>query len=100
MNIFRFIADSLHLLSFILLIQKIRTTRNCLGITTITITITIGLSYKTQEIYLIVFLSRYWDLFLYFISPYNTTMKVLYIACTLYIIFLMRFKKPYCLVTQ
>lgn len=31
MNIFRFIADSLHLLSFIILISKIRNTRNCLG---------------------------------------------------------------------
>lgn len=45
-----------------------------------------------------VFLTRYWDLFLYFISVYNTTMKVLYISCTLYIIFLIKYKKPYCLV--
>lgn len=87
MNIFRFIADSLHLLSFIILISKIRNTRNCLG-----------LSYRTQEIYLVVFLTRYWDLFLYFISLYNTTMKILYISSTLFIIFLMKIKKPYCLV--
>lgn len=87
MNIFRFIADSLHLLSFIILISKIRNTRNCLG-----------LSYKTQEIYLVVFIARYWDLFLYFISLYNSTMKILYISSTIFIIFLIKFKKPYCLV--
>jgi hypothetical protein len=31
MNIFRLIADMLHLISFMILIQKIRGTRNCLG---------------------------------------------------------------------
>lgn len=32
MNLFRYTADMLHLLSFIILISKIRGTRNCLGI--------------------------------------------------------------------
>jgi len=31
MNIFRFIADFLHLLSFFILILKIKNTKNCLG---------------------------------------------------------------------
>ena len=84
MNFFKLLADMLHLVSFIILIQKIRTTKNCLG-----------LSYKTQELYLVVYLTRYWDLFLYYISLYNTLMKILFIASTLYIIYLMRFKKPY-----
>jgi ER lumen protein retaining receptor len=87
------------LLSFIILIQKIKTTRNCLGFLII-INISTGISYRTQEIYLVVFLARYWDLLLYFVSVYNTSMKILYIICTLYIIFVMRFKKPYCLVIQ
>jgi hypothetical protein len=96
MNPFRFIADALHLLSFIILIAKIRNTRNCLGMKCLFIRI--GLSYRTQELYMVVFLTRYWDLFLYFVSAYNTTMKILYILCTLYIIYIMKFKKPYCLV--
>ena len=39
---------------------------------------------------------RYLDLFMYFVSVYNTLMKVFFISSTAYIIFLMRFKKPYC----
>lgn len=31
MNVFRFFADFLHLLSFILLMEKIRQSKNCLG---------------------------------------------------------------------
>lgn len=86
MTILRLIADLLHLLSFIILILKIRSTKNCTG-----------LSYKTQEVYLVVFLTRYWDLFLYFVSLYNTTMKLFFIGATVYTIYLMKFKRPYCL---
>lgn len=89
MNIFRFIADSLHLLSFILLIQKIRQTRNCQGI-----------SYRTQQIHFVVFVCRYWDLLLYFISFYNSIMKILYISSTAYILYYMKMKKPCCLTYQ
>ncbi|KRX09055.1 hypothetical protein PPERSA_01942 [Pseudocohnilembus persalinus] len=86
MNIFRLVADILHLVSFGALIHKIKTSKNCLGI-----------SYKTQEIYMVVFLTRYWDLLLYYVSMYNTLMKIFYIGCTAYIIYLIRIKKPYCL---
>ena len=41
------------------------------------------------------YITRYWDLFLYFISLYNSVMKILFISCTYYIIYLMRIKKPY-----
>lgn len=88
MNIFRLIGDLLHLLSFFLLIQKILKKKSCQE-----------LSYRTQEIFLIVFCTRYLDLFMYFVSLYNTLMKVGYIGCTSYIIYLMRFKKPYCTVS-
>jgi ER lumen protein retaining receptor len=47
--------------------------------------------------YLVVFMTRYMDLFLYFISIYNTVFKILFIAATSYIIYLIRFKRPYCL---
>ncbi|EGR28899.1 hypothetical protein IMG5_166930 [Ichthyophthirius multifiliis] len=86
MNFFRLIADLLHLASFLILIFKIRSTKNVLGI-----------SYKSQEIYLAVFILRYWDLFLYFVSYYNVIMKILYISLTAYLIYLIRVKKPYCL---
>mmetsp|Transcript_55237 Transcript_55237/g.75983 ORF Transcript_55237/g.75983 Transcript_55237/m.75983 type:complete len:81 (+) Transcript_55237:25-267(+) len=80
MNIFRFIADMLHLAAICLLLKRIRFSRNCLGI-----------SCKTQEIYLIVFCLRYLDLFMYFISFYNTFMKLFFISSTAYIIYLMRY---------
>jgi ER lumen protein retaining receptor len=43
-----------------------------------------------------VFLVRYLDLFMYFISLYNTTMKLFFIGSTCLIIYLMRIKKPFC----
>lgn len=51
----------------------------------------VGLSCKTQEIYLMVFLIRYMDLFMYFISVYNTVMKIFFITSTAFIIYMMRF---------
>ena len=85
MNIFRFIADMLHLAAILLLLYRIKSTRNCVGI-----------SCKTQEIYLIVFCVRYLDLFMYFISVYNTCMKIFFISATALIIYLMRVRKPFC----
>lgn len=75
----------LHLTAIVLLLYRIKNTRNCVGI-----------SCKTQEIYLIVFCVRYMDLFMYFVSLYNTSMKIFYISATALIIYLMRFKKPFC----
>lgn len=57
--------------------------------------LSLGLSCKTQEIYLIVFCLRYMDLFMYFVSVYNTCMKLFFISSTLFIIYLMRIKKPF-----
>ena len=56
----------------------------------------IGLSAKSQEIYLIVFLVRYADLFMYFVSIYNTCMKIAFITLTALILYLMKYKVPYC----
>lgn len=83
MNFFRFIADFLHLLSFIIIIYKLMNSKSCKGV-----------SAKTQEIYLIVFCTRYLDLFLYYISLYNTLMKIVFIGVTLFILYLMRIKVP------
>jgi ER lumen protein retaining receptor len=50
----------------------------------------LGISLRTQEIYLLLFVCRYVDVFTNFISMYNTIMKFLFIGTTAYIVFLMR----------
>jgi ER lumen protein retaining receptor len=57
-------------------------------------------SYRTQEIFLVVYIFRYGDIFWNRISIYLTIMKITYICLTIYIIYLVRFKKPYCLVDK
>lgn len=49
-----------------------------------------GISLKTQELYAIVFLARYLDLFTDFISVYNTVMKLVFIGSSLAIVWCMR----------
>eukprot|EP00834_Sanchytrium_tribonematis_P003109 NODE_111_length_18624_cov_1.285020.p10 type:complete len:204 gc:universal NODE_111_length_18624_cov_1.285020:6404-7015(+) len=80
MNIFRLTGDLMHLASIVILILKIRKTKSASGI-----------SWKTQLLYLVVFLSRYLDLFAgHFISLYLVVMKLLYIGTSAYILFLMK----------
>ncbi|ORY91216.1 ER lumen protein retaining receptor [Syncephalastrum racemosum] len=81
MNIFRLAADLMHLASIFILLAKIQSTRSCVGI-----------SFKSQLLYAIVFLTRYLDLFTHFVSVYNTCMKVFFIASSVYILYLMRMK--------
>lgn len=50
----------------------------------------LGISLKTQELYALVFLTRYLDLFTDFISVYNTVMKLVFIASSLAIVWCMR----------
>ena len=87
-------ADMLHLASIIILLMKIRQSRNCIGKENCIIGI--GISAKTQELYVIIFCLRYLDLFMYFVSWYNTIMKIGFISATLYILYMIRWKKPYC----
>lgn len=73
----------LHLLSIVTLLLKIHHTKSCRGI-----------SLKTQELYTLVFLTRYVDLFVFkHVSLYNTSMKLIFIATSLAIIYYMRFHK-------
>ena len=74
----------LHVASLLILAFRIRSSKNCVGI-----------SCKTQELYMIVFVTRYLDLFVYFVSLYNTFMKLAYLVITGYLIYLMRFSKLY-----
>lgn len=56
-----------------------------------------GLSGKSQVLFALVFTTRYLDLFINFISVYNTVMKVIYIVCSYATIYLMymKFKATY-----
>jgi len=79
MNLFRLLGDLSHLASICILIHKIQTTRSCRGI-----------SFKTQELYVAVFVARYLDLLWSYVSFYNETMKIFFILSSCYIIYLMR----------
>ncbi|KAL1999768.1 hypothetical protein VTN02DRAFT_4053 [Thermoascus thermophilus] len=79
MNIFRLSADLSHLASIFILLQKIKSSSSCSG-----------LSFKSQVLYLIVFVTRYLDLIWTFTdSAYNTTFKILFIGSSAYTIYLM-----------
>ncbi|KOS14204.1 er lumen protein retaining receptor [Malassezia pachydermatis] len=78
MNIFRLLGDLSHLASIFILIHKIVTSRSCRGI-----------SFKTQLMYTVVFLTRYLELFRPF-SLYLILMKVFFIASSVYILYLMK----------
>ena len=84
MNIFRFCGDMFHVLSIVVLIIRLKFTKNAIGV-----------SIKTQELYLVVFVARYLDLFTTYYSVYNSMMKVLYISSTAYIIYMVRETEPY-----
>uniref|UniRef100_A0A670KKG8 ER lumen protein-retaining receptor n=2 Tax=Podarcis TaxID=42163 RepID=A0A670KKG8_PODMU len=86
MNVFRLTGDLSHLAAIIILLLKIWKTRSCAGI-----------SGKSQLLFALVFTTRYLDLFTSFISFYNTSMKLIYVACsyaTVYLIY-MKFKATY-----
>jgi ER lumen protein retaining receptor len=84
MNLFRFAGDMAHVFSILVLLLRLRVTKNAVGI-----------SLKTQELYLVVFVARYLDLFTTYYSLYNTMMKILYISATSYIIYMVGYSEPF-----
>ena len=84
MNIFRLIGDLLHLVAIVILLHKMLKGRTAAG-----------LSLKTQFCFAVVFATRYLDLFTSYISLYNTTMKIFFLATSFHICYLMRFKNPW-----
>lgn len=89
MDVFQLIGDFLHLVAILLLLLKIIASKNV-----------VGLSYKTQEMYLVVFLTRYSDMILehHWGSLYFNMMRFIFIGITAATIYHMRFKRPYKLV--
>ncbi|KAG6741524.1 hypothetical protein POTOM_054786 [Populus tomentosa] len=82
MNIFRLAGDMTHLASVLVLLLKIHTIKSCAGI-----------SLKTQELYALVFASRYLDLFTSYVSFYNTVMKLIFLGSSFSIVWYMRHHK-------
>lgn len=85
LNVFRLSGDLSHLASFVFLFHKLYKARSVEGI-----------SKKTQELYLLVFLTRYLDVFiphshLSFLYVYNTLMKIFFIVSSASIVY--RFNK-------
>ena len=89
MDVFQLIGDFLHLVAILLLLLKIIASKNV-----------VGLSYKTQELYLVVFLTRYSDMILehHWGSLYFNMMRFIFIGITIATIYHMRCKRPYMLV--
>ncbi|KAL6451972.1 ERD2 ER lumen protein-retaining receptor [Candida maltosa Xu316] len=85
MNIFRFFGDLSHLASIFILLYAIEQSRS-----------TNGLSLKTQALYVVVYLTRYLNLFTKFYSFYNTLLKIVFIASSIYTVYVMvyKYKKP------
>jgi len=67
-----------HLFSFLVLLLKMVSSKSVAGI-----------SLKTQQMYVLVFVTRYIDLFWNFNSLYNTVMKVLFIGGSLATVYIM-----------
>jgi len=84
MNLFRITGDVCHLLSFVVMFWKLHTSKSVAGI-----------SLKTQELYVIVFLARYLDLFWNFLSYYNVVMKIIFIVSSVSIVYIIRFGVPH-----
>ncbi|KAK8488438.1 hypothetical protein V6N11_034363 [Hibiscus sabdariffa] len=82
MNIFRLAGDMTHLFSVLVLLLKIHTIKSCAGV-----------SLKTQELYALVFTTRYLDLFTTYISLYNTIMKLIFLGSSYSIVWYMRHHK-------
>ncbi|CAB4254983.1 similar to Saccharomyces cerevisiae YBL040C ERD2 HDEL receptor, an integral membrane protein that binds to the HDEL motif in proteins destined for retention in the endoplasmic reticulum [Maudiozyma barnettii] len=80
MNIFRILGDLSHLASILILIYTIRSTH-----------VIEGISFKTQTLYALVFITRYVDLLTFnYISFYNTIMKIFFIVSSAYIVVLLQ----------
>lgn len=86
MNVFRLLGDLSHLLAIIILLLKIWKTRSCAGI-----------SGKSQILFAVVYITRYLDLITTYISAYNMLMKIIFIATSFAIVYLMyvKFKATY-----
>ena len=89
MDVFQLIGDFLHLVAILMLLLKIISSKTV-----------IGLSYRTQELYMVVFLTRYSDLIIehHWGSFYFNFMRFIFIGITATTIYYMKWRRPYKLV--
>ncbi|KAF9758222.1 ER lumen protein-retaining receptor 1 [Nosema granulosis] len=84
-NTFRFLGDAFHVSSKVVLAHKIEKTKSCSG-----------LSFKTQFLYFLVFICRYFDIFEFkyrrFMNLYNLILKICFVAFQAVILYLVRIK--------
>jgi len=85
MNIFRLCGDMSHVFSIIVLLLRLRVAKNAQGI-----------SVRSHELFLLVFVTRYLDLLTTFYSMYNSCMKIMYIFTTASIVYAIRYQEPIC----
>ena len=85
-NVFRYLADFSHLFSVVLLLYKMLSKKTCVGV-----------SLKTHLLYLVVFLTRYLNPYLFDPPIYNIFFKFFYMFSSILIVVLMytRLKKTY-----
>jgi ER lumen protein retaining receptor len=74
-----------HVFSIIVLLLRLRVAKNASGV-----------SLRTHELFLVVFVTRYLDLFTRYYSLYNSVMKILYIGTTASIIYMIKYQEPIC----
>eukprot|EP00954_Amorphochlora_amoebiformis_P015676 1230355-Amorphochlora_amoeboformis.AAC.1 len=55
-----------------------------------------GISLNSQLLYVLVFVTRYLDLFWNFNSIYNSVMKLIFVSTSVYIVYMMMFVQPIC----
>lgn len=83
MNPFRILGDLSHLASILILTRTVQKTN-----------VIDGISFKTQVLYALVFLTRYLDLFTFhWVSAYNSLMKIVFLASSVYIVVLLQRSK-------
>ncbi|CAR29823.1 hypothetical protein ZYGR_0AD05100 [Zygosaccharomyces rouxii] len=83
MNPFRILGDFSHLASILILTHTVQKTN-----------VIDGISFKTQVLYVLVFLSRYLDLLTFhWVSAYNTLLKIVFLASSFYIVVLLQRSK-------
>ena len=81
MNIFRLAGNLTHVFAVTFLLSNIFHTRSCAKI-----------SAKSQILYLLVFITRYLDLFSNFVSVYDTAMKIFFIIIGIITVYLICFR--------
>lgn len=79
LNAIRIAGDISHMLSFVALLSKIHLSKSVAGV-----------SLKTQVLYVVVFCTRYVDLFWNHISMYNSVLKVIFIVLSLTVVYIIK----------